>query len=333
MFIHDYRSWSQLRSSGAPQREIDRAVERGELVRVWPGRYVPASQDADARWRSNLAAFLSRDIAGGVASHRSAARLHGLDGAWSEPFDALVAHNSFRHPTAFRTHDVPKEHVTVVDAMSCTTVKRTLLDLGRVISADQLELAVESALRGANPKRPDVWNELLLEELLDFPNSPRILGASRLSYVLARRPLGIRPTGSGAETRMVQAIRPNGLDLTMIRQAKVVIVDHVAKTEQTLYPDGLFPSIGLSLETDGIAEHSGYSRRSRDDIRENKATAALHIIRFTGERIYREPRQVGNEVHAAYLAAQRRGLPANVTMRQLGPNDFQYDINVTKRTT
>jgi hypothetical protein len=328
MMSHDFRTWTQLQTVGRTQSELDRALREGEFVRVWPGRYVEPTVDEDELWRRKLAAFLSRDRIGALASHRSAARLHRLDGNWGDPFDALVHQHSFRHPTAFRTKGVPNEHLTAVRGIRCTTILRTLVELGRVIGLDELELALESALRGPDPKRPAEWNEQLLADLTAFKMPVRVLGATRLRSVLARRPHGVRPTGSGGETRLVQAIRSFGLDQEMERQPTVTIIDHVTGSRMTIYPDGFFPAVALAVETDGIAQHSGLSRRNRDDKRENRATSALRMLRFTGERIYREPWQVGREVSVELQAARIRGLPGNVAWTQIGANHHRYEVKV-----
>jgi very-short-patch-repair endonuclease len=228
----------------------------------------------------------------------------------------------------FRTK-LLEEHVCVVDLISVTTKLRTLIDLGRICLVDEVEMALESALRGPDPKRPYDWNEVLLVQLLDElsrPNSHRVLGASVLREALTRRPVGVRPTGSGGETRLVQAVRRYGLERDLVRQPEVTIIDRQTGVQSRLYPDAFVPDIALAVETDGVGEHSGYSRRSRDDERENRTISTLRMIRFTGEFIYRNPEKVGAQIAQNIGAFRKRGLPSGVIWTPIDLNTHRYEI-------
>jgi hypothetical protein len=90
----------------------------------------------------------------GVASHRSAARLHGLDG-FDGAANATVevsVHRSFRlrpEVVAVTHHVRPMEpcDITVVRGIPCTTLQRTLCDLGSVVNPMLVRRALTSARR------------------------------------------------------------------------------------------------------------------------------------------------------------------------------------------
>jgi very-short-patch-repair endonuclease len=168
-----------------------------------------------------------------------------------------------------------------------------------------VELALESALRGVDPRQPDVWNTELLSVVAEFPDRPRVLGHATLKAVLRRRPQDARPTGSAAETKLVQALRVHGLDLEVVRQADVTVIDVLTGARLSIFPDFLFPDIGLAIEVDGVAVHSGFDRRLRDDRRENRMGAALRVLRFTGVDVNRRSAEIAAEI-AVEVAAQRR---------------------------
>ena len=90
--------WDQLRAAGVAERAIGRAVRERLIRRVGRGGY--ALPEADPALAAAVAV-------GGVVSHRSAARLHGLD-LWIEPrtLDVTVARGSSprwpKHPDAPR---------------------------------------------------------------------------------------------------------------------------------------------------------------------------------------------------------------------------------------
>jgi hypothetical protein len=322
MMFHVIQSRQDLRDKGQSDWQIERAIRLGQLERVAKNQFVtPETSDADT-WRLNLAVLLRRCGEGAVVSYLSAAKLHRLDGDWGQPLNVFVpAPSGIRGSGVYRTTTLAPEHSTLIDGFMCTTVVRTLVDLGRVVSPNQLELAVESALRG-DPKSPHHWNRQLLEALKSFPMNPRIPGHVVLREVLRRRPPDAIPTASGGETLMVQILRLVGLDWVALRQPLVEIV--IGGHRRTIYPDFLFWELGLIIEVDGRAFHSSEFDVSRDHRRENAVGAALEVLRFTGSQIAREPEAVASEILSRYKRLKARGLASTVTVERLGEHRFRY---------
>lgn len=340
MMFHDI-SWfgvttrADLRKGGASDWQIRQMLRDGlvdgTVRRLARGQWATSralfDPAGDFPWRVDLAARIARCESQGVASHRSAARLHGLEGRWGDAFDVHVAVNGRREtPGTFRTRPIPLADIVLLHEIRCTSLVRTLVELGRVVDADSVELALEGALRGEDPRRPDVWNEGLLQELLRFPTSPRVLGHARLKAILRGRPNGARPTGSGAETRFLQALRSVGLDRMVERQASVTVINHPTGHHISAFPDFLFPSFGLVVEIDGVSEHSGFDRRTRDDHRENRLSSALRVLRFTGVDVFRRPSEIAREVAREVGSLRGTELRPGVAHRESAPWTHQYTV-------
>jgi very-short-patch-repair endonuclease len=325
MMFHVILNRADLAQAGKSPWQIERALRRGDLQRAAWGKFVLPDADAGPLWQLNLAVLLSRCLPGAVASHRSAARIHRFDGDWDDSMDVLAPITSgVRVPSVYRTTTLSDNHSVLIGGIAVTTTARTLVDLGRFVCADVLEIALESALRG-DPGNPHVWNQQLLRVLTDWPDSPRIIGHGVLREVLARRVSGAIPTASAAETLMVQILRRVGLDRLVIRQP---LVDVFASGGRRIsgYPDFLFWQIGLALEVDGKAWHTGNAATARDNRRENLLGAGLRVLRYTGSQLRSDPTFVAREIDTEYKALSRRGLPATVTVSQHSALRFRYSV-------
>jgi very-short-patch-repair endonuclease len=320
-----------LHEHGLSDWQVDRYLRLPGIAKVGPGLWVLESLDAEEHWRATLAANTTRSVSGGVASHRSAAKLHRFDGNWAYPTDMLVPLNSVRQPGVFRTKTLLQHDLTSIDGVSCTSIARTLIDLGRLVDADAVEMALESALRGADHRQPEVWNSDLLQDLDQRAVTPRILGHAVLRQVLRCRPSEARPTGSGAETRLLQALRRRGLDREIERQPCVTLIDHTTGARLTAFPDFLFASCGLAVEVDGVSEHSGFDRRTRDDHRENRLSSGLRVLRFTGTEIWRRANQIAEEIDIEYRGAIARGQRSDTTWANPSLWTHVYEVHPRRR--
>ncbi|WP_435768684.1 type IV toxin-antitoxin system AbiEi family antitoxin domain-containing protein [Nocardioides sp. SYSU DS0651] len=127
----DAQSW------GLTRKQIERALDSGQIVRCARGVYAPAAL-------TGTPADRARAIRPGLAPHhvvtdRTAAWIHGADAfGWAEhdisvPVEtcALRGHNPTRRAEADgRTRDLAATDVVVIDGLRVTTPLRTALDLG-----------------------------------------------------------------------------------------------------------------------------------------------------------------------------------------------------------
>jgi very-short-patch-repair endonuclease len=158
---HGVVSLSQLAASGIGTSAIARRVRSGRLHRIHRGVYAVGHRhlDADGRW---LAAVLACGP-GAALTHRSAAALWGIRPQSSGAVEVTVPGHSGRR----RRHGlVVHRSKTLVPAdvirrrgISVTRPERTVLDLRRVLAADQFD----AALHRAEALRLDVGRQLGFE--------------------------------------------------------------------------------------------------------------------------------------------------------------------------
>ena len=118
-------------------RRVASAVRAGWLAEPVPGVLVLAG--SPPTWHQRLMVLVLAGGGHGVVSHRSAARLHGLDGfdhAGMAVVEASVERSfRLRLPDTVTHHVTPLDRgdVTRIDGLPCTTLARTLADLGSVV--------------------------------------------------------------------------------------------------------------------------------------------------------------------------------------------------------
>jgi very-short-patch-repair endonuclease len=283
--IHGVTTRDALVDTGIGRRTIDANLASGQWERLFQSIYrVNPPKDAVEAWLGRLAAFALR---GGVVSHRSAAALYKLDGlTWTAntPCQLIVPPEcSLRKSNQYSLFRLPlnADDIGRLASLPMTTLARTLCDLAAHLSADELEAALESALRGPNNFEPDVWNEALLAELRLRSETPWLRGRACLQTVLARRTDSDRPTGSFPETVLFQAIRRAGL--LAVRQPDIVFVR--GRTRKRFFPDLGLLHCGLLVESDSIIGHSKTAQLQRDLERQNVLTDVFEIMRFPASEI------------------------------------------------
>jgi len=126
------------------------AVRQGWLAEPYPGVLVMAGSAPTSRER--VAAATLAGGCGAVASHRSAGRLHGLDGFTRiDVVEISVARtHRWRHvETVICHHVTPFERadLVTVDAITTTGLARTLADLGAVVERQDVRRALIDARR------------------------------------------------------------------------------------------------------------------------------------------------------------------------------------------
>jgi predicted transcriptional regulator of viral defense system len=154
------------RNSGISPGQLRALIRAGQLVQVRRGVYatekaIASTKDNPAR-AHGLRAAAVRAATGGdaVASHQSAALIHGLDLLKRPPEGTLTL---TRTPTRrartretagviFRAAELPREHVTRANGTAVTTVARTVIDLARTLSYLEAVVVADSALRAGTSK-------------------------------------------------------------------------------------------------------------------------------------------------------------------------------------
>jgi predicted transcriptional regulator of viral defense system len=280
----------QLRELGFTRHEIDGMVNRGWLHAVHRGVYAVGrrSLSRKARW---MAAVLAGGP-GALLSHRSAADLHGIRRTSQTRIEITVASDRGRGIEGVRTHLsrlVESHDRTVVNAIPCTSVALTLLDIAAVTTRRQTERACDEAEVQCLVDLQD------LQELLERSRGRR--GAATLRAVLHEHAIGTTLTRSALEE----------LTLALCRRAQLpapaVNADVAGASGRVYSVDFLWPAHRVVLETDGHAYHRTRSAIERDRRKEaDLVTAGLRVLRSTRRQVEREPHRIGRMLRVALTA-------------------------------
>jgi very-short-patch-repair endonuclease len=214
---------------------------------------------------------------GACTSHRFAAWVWGWRAGPPERVDVIARRSGrpgFDGAVVHRPRSLPPEDVTVRRGVPVTSVPRTLLDLGDLMSAKDLLRQV----RGAEVH--GVLDLGALAERLERANGRR--GARTLRRFLSTaRPERKR---SGLEQRFLRLCDRAGLPRPRVN----------TPIDGTPYEvDFLWPDQRLIVETDGRGSHHTLSAFEEDRRRDaHLATLGFLVIRFTYARIRDEPATV-----------------------------------------
>jgi very-short-patch-repair endonuclease len=318
--LHSVVTLEEAIKSGVSRQRVYRKVERGEWRKLYPGVFLTQPDlMGEAMWKAELAAALCRAGAGSLVSHDAAAKLHGLEGVDGFPIDITTYGNTraSRIHRSYRVDAKPAEF----DQLPTTSLIRTIFDLAALHDSIVVEQAVESALRGSKPFRPDIWNEKLLAELrLHVDRAERSRARFVLRSVLDRRSDTDRPTGSFPETVLVQMLRDMGL--SAVRQATLVIVDPRRAYPERFFPDLALPEFRLLIEVDSMQAHSSQLALARDLRRQNKLMRGFRVLRFTAVEILENPERVAREIYSFI-----RTLTPSKPTWQIGGVQVSYSLN------
>jgi very-short-patch-repair endonuclease len=280
-----YRT-ADAREAGLTQHQITGRVRRGLAERVGKGVYrvagAPPSREQDvlaAVWRTN-----------GIASHRTAAELHGLLDHGPDRPEVSVNRpggHDLDGITVHRSSDLGRSTTTQIDGIPVTGVTRTLVDLGQVVGDRALEAAVHRALH-----RGLIRPEHLDAEYRRLSRRGRP-GAGSMGRLLDELNLFDRPAESHLEVVILRIIRSAGLP-EPVRQHPVSI------DAERFRLDLAYPDQWVFLEGDGFGVHGMRSAFERDRQRQNLLVlAGWRPLRFTWRQATRTPWVVSSQVAGA----------------------------------
>jgi hypothetical protein len=304
-----------LLSSGRTRRSFYKRTKYLRPVRTGIYAVRSSADEPFEPWQIEIRAQLLQSGPEALVGLRSAARLHQLDGfRESTAIETIVSHTHHtfngRPKGVSRTRTLSPNDLIVIDGLPTTTKARTLIDLGRVVDDALVEYALESALRGPDVKNPWEWDQGLLVELQErtlrvYPRT----GAEVLRTVLLRRPEGVVPTGSYAETTMVQTFRTVGLG-SISRQCLVRFFDPNGELIRWFYIDFMVIKRLFGIEVNGAGPRNGASMTASDLARLNLLTRILrmHIVPAVDANKFK----VASEIRALVEAEPVRQFPIEV---------------------
>lgn len=267
----------QAAAAGLSRSQVARRVIGGTWIRISPGLFRMTS--VPRSWEQSLLAACLTGRRLTAASHRSAARLHRLDG-----FESSIVEITGSRPRSLRVHshlsELSPREVTRRRNIPTTKLERTLRDLGAVVSPGRVEEAVDCALRKEATTVPRLFASLVSNR-----NGHR--GAAVLRQILAERDPDGAVSESRFETRLGALLRRGRLPIP-IRQHEV---SHRGRTVARC--DLAYPEHRLAIEAMSVRWHFGRAALERDAQRRNALTrAGWRFIEITWGQMTNRPNDV-----------------------------------------
>jgi hypothetical protein len=291
---HGIAGLGQLGELGLGPRGSQLRTAGGRLYRVYRGVYSAVPPRLLTREGLWLAAVLSCGV-DAVLSHRSAAALHELRPSGGARIDVSVPRRLRQRPR-LRIHQsstLTPADITIVNAIPCTTVARTLLDLASVLSRRALERACDQA------EILQLFDLYPIEDQLR--RHPRRAGAPKLRAILDEHHIGQTPTWSVLEERFLALTRAAGLP-----DPEVNAFIDPEDGEPAIRVDFAWREQRLAVEADGRATHFTHQAFERDRRRDQRVTAAgWRIVRTTWRQIRVTPAQLQETLRRLYGLATR----------------------------
>lgn len=279
----------QANGAGVSNAQLRNRVSSGSLVQIGTDTFrlpgAPTGPVAELR-------ALMLDIGGEVwASGPTAAALHGFDGfRLSAPFDVTILRDRNVQRIGHRVHTTTS--LDLIDRCSVGDVAalspaRTLIDLARTASVEQLTVAFDSGLRDGKFNESLVHRRIIALRARGRHGLPRLIDAIEGTEA-------IRGAHSWLEREYLRLVAEAGLRLPLAQQVLTRAGD------RTVRVDFRFPATPVVVEVLGYRYHRTPAQLRRDSERMNALVAAgLRPYQFSYEQIVDAPRQVVAETRAA----------------------------------
>jgi hypothetical protein len=291
----------QWRATGITEARLTTLIRTGELVRMRRGVYatrtiVAATENDPSRHHAlEVAAATAARARKGVASHHSAAMIHGL-ALLTKPPDGTVTltvppgTRTGRYGSrGVRTHaaELPAEHVTWRHAVPVTTAARTAADLARTSTFMEAVVAADSALYQRLTSKTEIRR--VLERCGHWPG----LGHARNAIDFAN-PLAESVLESCARVIFQQHALPRpALQVNISGREFIGRVDFCWSGRRTIAEaDGL-------LKYHGSAEAIAELKRDRL-LRE----AGYEVVHFTWAELFSDPARIVARIRKAFERAR-----------------------------
>ena len=289
---------AQWRAAGITSAQFRSLARAGDLVRVRRGVYATRraieSAGREPRQDHALRVAAARASVGrhAVASHQSAALLHGID-LLHHPADGTVwltrppGQTSGRHLEGIHLYSaqLPQGHVTTLHGVRLTTATRTVVDLARSQSFMEGVVAVDCALRLGKT------TELGLAEIVSAcARWPGIDQARRVTTFSSE------DAGSILESCARVVFAEEGLPPPVL-QAAIATADG----EFIGRVDFCWPAYRVIAEADGMAKYED-PRRAREQILRDirLRDAGYKVVHFTWAELFGTRKRVIDRIRAAF---------------------------------
>jgi very-short-patch-repair endonuclease len=218
---------------------------------------------------------------GAVLSHRSAAALWGIRDTSRSGTDVTVPRQRRPRPQIQLHHAaLQADEVTVHDGIPVTNPARTLLDLAEVLSAHQLERAINEA------EFRRLTSPLPLDALV--ARHPNRRGTRALKRILEATTVGDNRTRTDLESAFLAFLDAHDLPRP--------------KTNRTVGPgevDAVWPDRRLVAELDGYDAHTTRRAFENDRARDRElVVAGWRLVRITWRQLEHDPERLATQPRA-----------------------------------
>jgi predicted transcriptional regulator of viral defense system len=288
---HGVLALHQLVELGLSASAVRARAASGRLHRIHRGVYAVVPRSLLTREGHWMAAVLACGP-GAVVSHRTAAVLLALLEYNGSKLDVTVpnAHRRRRGPFVMhRSTTLSDKDVTVVNNVPCTTISRTLLDLGDVVERRRHERAFDQA---EMMREFDLW--AIQDQLERNATRP---AARKTRALLEQHYIGSTPTESELEEAFLALCRRIDVPQPEVQQW-ITLPDG----GEPIRADFLWREQRVVVEVDGDKFHRTAQARSRDRRKDQRLTLhAFKPVRTDGRQILYRPA----ELEAALIALVR----------------------------
>jgi very-short-patch-repair endonuclease len=233
-----------------------------------------------------------------VASHRSAARIWGLVEGSEDILEISVPRRNGPRPRGTIVHrsgDLLAAHTTVRHRIPTTNPLRTMVDLGAVVSPDEVEDALDAGLAW-----PSLFSVAAVEAMRKHLAQHGRAGTGVLRRVLEERALGEAVSDSKLERRMGELLRRAELPAAVFHYAV-----HTPAGLFLAEVDFAYPELKLAIEVDGFEVHGTPRAMAKDFVRQNGLVPyGWRVLRFTWRQVTREPEMVAAAIRRTLEALQ-----------------------------
>lgn len=271
---HGVFSARQAADAGLSRSQLAYRLRTGRIVKIDSGVYRAATTPDG--WKPRLIAACLAGPA--VASHRSAALLWRFPDMSDDLVEVTAVRHRRRHVPGVIWHEsfhLSERDVTEIDGIPVTRPVRTFLDLGVVLSPDELEHVLNDGLRRR------LFSVAAIGRRLEDLGSLR-RGTATVRTVMARYERSHGTPESVLETTFLQVLRAAGLPEPVpqyeikLRDGSVVRVDFA------------YPERRIAIELDGAAYHFGDIAERRDRRRDNQlGDVGWYVRRFGWDDVTR----------------------------------------------
>jgi predicted transcriptional regulator of viral defense system len=266
---HGLVTYDQVSAAAMTRDHIYYRMQQGRWERVAPQVYRIAG--CPETWHQRLLAATL--VYRGVASHRSALKLHGILDYRTDEVDVSFARWRRHGLPGVTAHETvcfsPTDH-TVVAGVPVTTIERTLIDAGAIHSSRFVEDALDECIR-----RQWTTPESVAERLRAIAGQGRN-GVGVMRTILDQRCALQDTSESVLQSRFIRALRDHDVVLP-VAQYTITLGHHRVARVDFAYPDRR-----IAIEIDGLRYHASRRSLEADAARQNEiAMSGFRLYRYT----------------------------------------------------